>query len=104
MEIKTIIGYSNLSFLISIKYFLDIERIKNEEIKIKDFINFEKLSTTILSLNIFTVSFSPFKTTIRTVKITKIDNLSLTNDFSCLVYAIPFLEEHQFKIIQIISS
>ena len=34
------------------------------------------------------------------VRSTKINDLSITNDFSCLIYAIPFLEKHQFKVIQ----
>ena len=47
---RIIIGYSNLSFLISVKYFFDIAKIKKDETKIKDFMNVEKLSTTMRSL------------------------------------------------------
>ncbi len=34
------------------------------------------------------------------IKTTKIDKLSIINDFSCLIYAIPFLDRNQYKAIQ----
>ena len=53
IERRIIIGYSNLLFLISIKYFFEIDKMKNEDMRIKDFINNEKLSTTMLLLKSF---------------------------------------------------
>ena len=72
---RIIIGYSNLSFLISVKYFFDIAKIKKDETKIKDFMNVEKLSTTMLSLNIFVVSKLLLKMINRSKKITRLDSL-----------------------------
>ena len=72
---RIIIGYSNLSFLISVNYFFDIAKIKKDETKIKDFMNVEKLSTTMLSLNIFVVSKLLLKMINRSKKITRLDSL-----------------------------
>ena len=58
-----------LSFFISIKYFFDIDSIKKDEIKIKHFINFEKLSTLILFLNILIDSRFPVRMINRIEKI-----------------------------------
>ncbi len=34
------------------------------------------------------------------ISTTKVNNLSIANDFACLIYAIQFLERHQYEIIQ----
>ena len=75
IERRIIIGYSNLLFLISIKYFFEIDKMKNEDMRIKDFINNEKLSTTMLLLKSFLLSKLLLKIINKIIKITKLERL-----------------------------
>ena len=57
------------------EYFFDIVKIKKDEIRIKDFMNVEKLSIIILSLNIFFTSKLLLKIINRIKKITNCESL-----------------------------
>ena len=72
IESKIIIGYSNLSFLISIRYLLEISKTKKDAIRINAFEYKANPSMTKLSLNTLTVSLSPLKTIKIIKKITEI--------------------------------
>ena len=72
---RIIIGYSNLLFFISIRYFFEISKTKKVDTKIKTFEYKENLSITKLSLKIFTGSLSPLKIIKMIKKITKSESL-----------------------------
>tara|TARA_B100001029_G_C14906567_1_gene363988 strand:+ start:156 stop:512 length:357 start_codon:yes stop_codon:yes gene_type:complete len=72
---RIIMGYSNLLFLISIKYFFDIAKIKKDEISIKHFKKVEKSSIIILLSNIFILSKFLLKMINNRKIIIRLDNL-----------------------------